>query len=516
LTNLLDSALALAAEGVAVFPCGEDKRPLTANGFKDATTDPDVIAGWTWDGMIGATIPEGQIVVDVDPRNGGDATMAALKDAGMGLPISKLVTTKSGGRHHYLAVEDTETLRGKLGGGVDIKKPGKGYVIVPPSSGYKLAVPAEVAPAPEWLVSELKGSKHEVSGEAADAKFFEQFQEGTSYGKSALERELGIMAMTREGGRNDQLNKSSFQLAQLVAGGELSETLARDELARMALQIGLEPEETAKTIESGWRDGILLPRQAPERTQPGEAEASAVPWHNSLPAEEDETEFWTDWDIDEPEVPWLLRPLIPRNAYILVYGATEASKSMVWMGITSRLSHSGVRTSFYSLENPPHTDRSRLRRLKPLKGNFRCSNRVIDLSDTKQLIKMAEREKEAGTDIIVLDTYSHAFQSYSDDGNAKAIDFARRGCSVVVIDHTGYVRDDEPRDASAKRQQVDMAVLMKKVGQWAPGRSAQFMMENKKAARFANPFLINGEIADTEAGKGLEIRWSGNTKVEWP
>jgi sugar phosphate isomerase/epimerase len=60
----------------------------------------------------------------------------------------------------------------------------------------------------------------------------------------------------------------------------------------------------------------------------------------------------------------------------------------------------------------------------------------------------------------VIDTYSHAFNSRSEDGNAKAIEFARRirhlmhevGCSVVLLDHTGYQQTDEPRDASAKRQ----------------------------------------------------------------
>ena len=31
------------AKRVPVFPCDNDKRPFTAHGFKDASTDPDLI-----------------------------------------------------------------------------------------------------------------------------------------------------------------------------------------------------------------------------------------------------------------------------------------------------------------------------------------------------------------------------------------------------------------------------------------------------------------------------------------
>jgi hypothetical protein len=138
---------------------------------------------------------------------------------------------------------------------------------------------------------------------------------------------------------------------------------------------------------------------------------------------------------------------------------------------------------------------------------------------------MIEREKEWGTDVIIIDTYSHAYQSRSEDGNAKAIAFAVRcryimqqvGCSIVVLDHTGYAQPDEPRDASAKRQQVDVAILMAKSGEWRPGQPARFTMDNKKSARFGNPFFMAGEIQDVKDGdvKGLKLAWTGAIKPEW-
>jgi RecA-family ATPase len=137
---------------------------------------------------------------------------------------------------------------------------------------------------------------------------------------------------------------------------------------------------------------------------------------------------------------------------------------------------------------------------------------------------LIKRENEWGTDVVLLDTYSHAFSSRSDDGNAKAIEFARVvrhimhqvGCSVVVVDHTGYTQTDEPRDASAKRQQVDVAIIMHKDGEWeGPGSDAKFTMSNKKSARFGNPFdRLSGKIVDMHGG-GLDIEWRDSELNEW-
>ena len=45
-TNLWVESLKLARRGIPVFPCGPDKRPLTPNGFKDASTNPDIVHEW--------------------------------------------------------------------------------------------------------------------------------------------------------------------------------------------------------------------------------------------------------------------------------------------------------------------------------------------------------------------------------------------------------------------------------------------------------------------------------------
>ena len=107
--DLTDSALGLAAQGVAVFPCKPDKSPATPHGYHDATTDPDRIKAWTWDGMIGAVVPEGQVVIDIDPRNGGDATIDALAERGLHLSDTLTVKTGGGGLHYYYLIPESLT-----------------------------------------------------------------------------------------------------------------------------------------------------------------------------------------------------------------------------------------------------------------------------------------------------------------------------------------------------------------------------------------------------------------------
>jgi hypothetical protein len=118
-TIILAAALAYAAAGVPVFPCRPDKRPATPNGFKDASTDPDIIRAW-WtrypQALIGRPTgaASGVVVLDLDndatTGADGDSALADLIAAYGDLPETWEVMTPRGGRHIYFSPSLTPIL----------------------------------------------------------------------------------------------------------------------------------------------------------------------------------------------------------------------------------------------------------------------------------------------------------------------------------------------------------------------------------------------------------------------
>lgn len=153
-------ALAYAARGWSVFPLGMNKVPRIkgGHGHLDATTDLDQIAQW-WtqypDANIGMRPPSNVIVIDIDPRNGGEETWERLT---RGHPLIETLTVISGrgdgGRHLYFT--HPWPPKGRLGDGVDLKRH-TGFVVLPPSlhrcgGRYRwLDVAAPIVALPSWL-----------------------------------------------------------------------------------------------------------------------------------------------------------------------------------------------------------------------------------------------------------------------------------------------------------------------------------------------------------------------------
>jgi hypothetical protein len=135
-----DFANRYIASGFSVFPIkARSKDPATRHGFNDASADPSVIASWFDDfsdfniGVVTGHI-SGLIVVDIDPRNGGDVSFARLvADVGP-LPKTLKVKTGGGGFHLYFrAPDDLKTIHKlKAYPGIDVQFDGK-YVVAPPS-----------------------------------------------------------------------------------------------------------------------------------------------------------------------------------------------------------------------------------------------------------------------------------------------------------------------------------------------------------------------------------------------
>lgn len=142
-------ALLLAGSGLFVFPvwnlrpdlscacplgadCGSPgKHPLVKTGLKVATTDSVEIRKW-WKRHPQANIGvnadmSGLIIVDIDPRNGGNESLQKLEAEHGELPATYEVITGGQGKHYYY--RHTPVVKSKpISPGVDIKSRG-GYVV---------------------------------------------------------------------------------------------------------------------------------------------------------------------------------------------------------------------------------------------------------------------------------------------------------------------------------------------------------------------------------------------------
>jgi hypothetical protein len=181
--SLVEAAVRYARLGYRVFPIiPGSKKPYTAHGFKDATTDEGLVQAWwqQWPGALIAT-PD-TCTVDIEAvkpgRNGGPpgpdgwASWRALT-AEHGVPDAPATRTgryggARGGQLHFAPREDVRT--GELAPGVELRAHGA-YVLLPPSTHptsveYEGELPprSELPPLPEWAAELRRGKRRRGGG----------------------------------------------------------------------------------------------------------------------------------------------------------------------------------------------------------------------------------------------------------------------------------------------------------------------------------------------------------------
>ena len=209
--TVLSTALAFVRHGHAVFPvnwpvehkgglrcsCGSDSRgrpcinpakhpygKLAPNGLLSATIESGVVKHW-WGYLVPqanlAVRTDKLVVLDVDPRHGGDESWATLEREHE-IPLTWHSLTGGGGDHIIFASPDGVEISNvvakamqdpPLGPGIDVRARG-GYIVAPPSrhiSGrpYAWSVdhhPADVpiALAPDWLIARLTTTRSGEGG----------------------------------------------------------------------------------------------------------------------------------------------------------------------------------------------------------------------------------------------------------------------------------------------------------------------------------------------------------------
>lgn len=255
--NFLDAAFYLVPFGWKVFPLLPRKKiPAIAkaaggNGCLDATDDEEIIADWHYH-LPGANIgiatgvPSGIIVIDLDPRNGSDESIAKLKAKRQEFPATVTAKTGNRGTHLYYSLEpELKNSKSVLAPGIDVKTTG-GYIVAPPSvlDGGKRY---------EWINSPLGGSLPRLPRWAVEAlkpkplPVLGKMETGTLPGNVAS---LANFVATAPAGER---NKRLFWAACRAADDGLSG--AKEALMAAARQAGLPKIESEKTIDSALKRG---------------------------------------------------------------------------------------------------------------------------------------------------------------------------------------------------------------------------------------------------------------------
>lgn len=247
--DLIAAALALAAEGRAVFPMSLAKRPTCAHGILDASTDPTTIrrlfaAPGAALVAVATGTPSGISVLDVDHQHNGGAWWQEHRDR---LPPTFTYRSRSGGMHQwYLNRPGLRTCI--LAEGVE-RRGERASAIWWPGAGLPVLCDAPPAPWPLWL----EPPPPPTWTPPVAAPWQGDDHRARRYAEAALRRGIEAVAGAAPGTRNAALNKETYGLLRLAEAGGTSPGEVAESMAHAALAAGLPSREVQATLTSALR-----------------------------------------------------------------------------------------------------------------------------------------------------------------------------------------------------------------------------------------------------------------------
>jgi hypothetical protein len=251
-----------------------ERNPITKRGCNDATNDLDALhKRWrkTPDANIGVHCGRSGIcAVDIDPRNGGEASVAALAAKGLVFPRTLRAVTASGGFHLvYQAHDAVKNSTSKIGPGIDTRG-GNGYILISPSRARRkdgpgigdyewmdsetgeiredqILKPDEfIAPFPKWAIDILKPPRKSEIFRPIRPLTNERAQE-------RLDQQAKIIRGTGEGNRNGTLSsRAFFAYRNYVASGVASPSDIEARLVAASITSGLTSKEARETVQKAF------------------------------------------------------------------------------------------------------------------------------------------------------------------------------------------------------------------------------------------------------------------------
>jgi hypothetical protein len=475
----LKAALAYAKRGWAVLPIKPTgKAPATKHGVHDATCDPEKIRRWwtrnpNYNIGVAAGQKSGLVVIDVDPRNGGDESFADWIKANGQAPETLVQLTPSGG-HHLIFRWQQGSRKRELAAGIDVLSDGS-YFLVSPSEinnrVYQWEISTEDNEPADLPASWLSG----IVGETGDQAKISKPEVIAGQRNNSL---TAIAGYLRHGGlseseilsaittANEQRCKPPLPLSEVK---QIAASVSRYEPEKDILQDSALGTEAADGLLNSNTDQFLLPVD----------------------------EFCSS----QQPVNWLIKRWLPQESLVMVHGESGAGKTFVVLDMVMRLATGGDDWNGCRVSGGPvvflagegHAGlKQRIQAWRQYHGGMpvalHISKHGLGLDTPQGFSKVRDSIKQLARSpvAIVVDTlHSHmdGDENVAKD-SGKLIAACKRlvvefGCTVLLVHHVGHNIEakQRARGSSAWRAALDIEINVSR-------KKGKLMIRQTKAKDF--------------------------------
>ena len=471
MTTLLEAALAYASWGWPVLPIlPNSKLPACAHGVHDATTDTEQITRWFADRddlniAIAAGSKSGLVVLDIDPRNGGDDSWSAWTDE-RGAQSDGAVQLTAGGGQHYLASYVEGVRSCKLRDGIDLLADGR----------YFLAFPSTI---------EGRSYAWEISCDPFDGIPPMALSERWLEGLRPAPRAANLLgAEIIRGNRNDGLTAIAGAMRRYgLAEAEILAAIAVANETRC--DVPLPASEVAQIARS-------VARYDPESDVAAAAALGSEAAEELLAGLKEQTRdyFFTRATsyLDQPApLEWLVRGWVPASGTTMVFGESGAGKTFVTLDIScsiaAGLNWAGRKTrkgiAIYLAGEGNFGIRQRVKAWCVSRGvsrldNLLISNKAIDLDSSGAAAEIISAVRELTSESVASITIDTTNNHMSGDENsardvrnffnAANVVAAALSAAVTLNHHVGHGEGakSRARGSSAFKASLDAAIMVSK------------------------------------------------------
>jgi len=355
MNELKQAAIKYAKLGLAVFPLiPRDKKPLTQNGFKDATTDVNQINAW-WDktpdaniGIATGQMSGGLVVVDmdVDKEEGKDGYHTFTNwcdENALILPDSWLSITGRGGYHLFYKANTVVNSRIGWLDDVDIRADG-GYIVAPPSIH------------PNGTLYQWEQDPEEYPLITVDDIDVEYLVNSILVSGKSSNEPLKVPDEIPKGHRDEYMFKLACKYQQMgMSDSAMLAALRAENEARC--KPPLTDKEIKKKVEQAQKykkgEVIELDGVVEQRTTYGKTRRKI-----EEKITENDLEMPTLEEFEKREKEWLVPGYIPKGCVTLLCSDGGIGKTTLWCDTLAALTTGRTTIFDKALENPFHTGES--------------------------------------------------------------------------------------------------------------------------------------------------------------